>query len=138
MTTTGETETKIVKVFDKNGNATSSSLYSQITTIKQRFSQMSPNMKRFLGAYVALGAISMCYDTYNEGKEKLIEVRYYNKNTGLQSKRNEWSYVKNACSDGSFGRFIDNVVWPTKIYSNIMPSIIFKMNEPEDKTNNKN
>lgn len=123
----GNTVTESTTIVDADGKK--QTFYKTVTNVKQTWQQMSRRSKIFLAAYGCAALVNMSFETYNSGKQSLLEHRKrVNTNYSSPLYNSEWEAVRRGCAAGSFERFWRGVLWPCSIVSNIMPNVILFLN----------
>lgn len=127
----GQTE-KVITETIKNGQK--DVFVTSITKITSTWDSIGLFNKKLLLAYALMGCVYTTYESYNEGKARLLE---YRAGRNLDSKINtEWDAVKRGCSVGAWNGVFGAIVWPLRIGSSIMPHLILKLNPPPEKSKN--
>jgi len=132
----GETTIESSEVINTDG--TKQTIFKRITNVRETWSNLSMRSKILIFGYVFGGSVNMFYNTYNNGKIALLE---YRKNpssikfNGL-TVTSEWAAVSFGCKRHSFENFLNSLIWPQTIFSNIMPTIVLALN-PDPNFNKK-
>ena len=121
-----ESTTETVSTFEKKvGDTVVKS--TTITMIKDTLASIPPFYRRLGYVYIGLGTLNMGYLTYNDGKEGLHKFRLNRPKP--YPDHGEWNAVRWACKEKSFRNFMNSVLWPKEIISNIMPKLVLILNK---------
>ena len=105
--------------------------FSKFTRIIHNVRTMSPRAKIFFGVYATFAVTHNAFTNYNAGKVALLKHRRECANGSRYDKSvTEFEAVKNGVYYGSFGRFIDSVIFPYTAISDAMPSVVMYLNPP--------
>ena len=116
----GSIEESITKEFSENGT----SVVKKINVFKN-WSKMGTGMKVFLGTYFSLFTSSYIFSTYSDGKENLLLFREGKLDSSILT---DWQAAKLGCKKNVWRNFVESVIFPYTLFSNVMPSIVLKLN----------
>jgi hypothetical protein len=100
-----------------------------ITSVAETWNGLGNSVKIGLITYTVCTMFGFMLSTYNDGKEELVKRR---NDRNAYNKKDDWISVKKACKQHVFKNFVDSIIFPFTIVSNIMPKIVLWLN-PEDK-----
>jgi hypothetical protein len=140
--TIGDKTIEITTVTGIDGKTTTIS--KTISKIHTTWKNLSKTTKYMICGYLTVGAINICYETYNVGKSELLEYRTIqdrNKsevpsNRTREKHKSDFDAVKYGCSYNSGERVWNGLLWPIEIYSNTIPHVVLALN-PKDNSNTK-
>jgi len=89
----------------------------------------SKRQKIGFGIYIAGFITANLFLTYNQGKTELIAYRKKMYSTDCNS---EWEAVCVGCSKDKLTTFMDSLLWPKSIFSQIVPYAVLKLNQQEE------
>jgi hypothetical protein len=88
--------------------------------------EINPQVKFALSIYFGFVFLNFIHATYHVGKNKLLDER---STSGYKYNPNkEWIAVSNECRKGTFWRFLESVIFPYTVFSNVVPTIVMKLN----------
>jgi len=101
--------------------------YSIIETfnIKRHWEEADPKVKYMVYSYLMLVILSFSFGIYSDGKSALFQIRH---NKPGISDEVAYDIVKEACKKDAFTKFLDSLILPYTLISNIVPTLVFWLN----------
>lgn len=126
MSTSGQMEKVMTKTSTENG-------YSIIEKINitKHWNHLPKTAKVLLIGYTGIALGTFATTTYTNGQFELMKARStpaYTNATSLDKTMISWKAAKLGCSRNVWAHFGESLVFPFKIISNCMPSLVLALN----------
>lgn len=108
------------------------------TLTEMRWSKLSRSQKWIAGTYLAGCATYGFMKSYNGGKSELLAYRHYLENKSAykhpSQHTTEWDAVYYGSTHDVGKIFVESLLWPSSITSQIVPAVVLAMNPNDGKS----